>query len=140
RAHEDAYHQLRLVDMLVQDVFDRGGKAFFDDHDVTARRDAAHVDNGTICGAHEAGCRGWRAWRIAEKPDVPPIEICARGHDGDRGERNYQATRSQAPLRITRTSATPDANGKSMTSKSSLCPAITLSHRLTPAWRISSRT
>src|SRR5262249_23096345 len=140
RAHEDADHEPGLGGALAQDVVYGRPDAPLDRDDFLARLDAADVDDGAVGGAQDPCFGRGRARRIAEEPDVPPEKVSGRrAADRQPGEIN-QLSRCQAPLRRTRTMATPEANGKSITSKSFRCVATSFSQRLTPAWRISSGT
>src|SRR5262249_47960698 len=140
RTHEDTYHELWLVDILAQDVRDRCTNALLDCDDFLRWGDCAHVDDGAVGRAQDACVCGRPSSGIAEEPDPAPEQVSRRrAGSRERGE-NDQARRPQAPSLSTRTMATPEENGKSITSKSSWRAATIFSQRFTPACRTNSRT
>ena len=136
--HKDADDKIRRVRILAQDVSDFGVHSLFDHDDIVSRRNLAYIDDYAVRGAKDPRLGRRRAGRISEEPQVAPTKIAASNERREDGGAYSRGSHSPSPN--TRTSATPEENGKSMTSKCAFSRAITLSQRLTPAWRTSSRT
>ena len=142
RAHEHPDQDLRPAKVFAGDVVDREGLALLAGKDRLVRRRPLDVDHRPVGRAEDVIARGDRSRRVAPEPVVSPEQVrrCQDRDGPGRDQAGDQDSSFHTLGSITRSTATPEAKGKSTYSKAALWRlAFDRNHRLTPAWRRNSR-
>ena len=124
RAHENADEDLGLAQLFAGDVVDRDGLALLAGNDRLVGRGPLDVDDRAVGRADEVIAPRNRSRRIAPEPIVTPEQVGRGQQKHDRQPLRSPATQESCFHTLgsrMRTTATPEAKGKSTYSKAALC-------------------